>query len=241
MPNSGKSNWVDSLLVNLARSHGWNFAIFSPENQPLQDHMSRMIEKSVGLPFAEGPAPRMTRAQLDQGQEFVDEHFTWILPDEDVEWTVDAILDRAKQLVLRKGITGLVIDPWNELEHEFKNRETETLYISKALKRVRQWGRRHGCHVFVVAHPSKLYRDKKTGEYPVPTLYDISGSAHWRNKCDNGIVVWRDFSDGTKAVEIHVQNIRFRQIGKLGMAKLKYEPPTATYREFGFHEYGRGR
>lgn len=237
IPNSGKSNWLDALLVNLAREQGWNFALFSPENQPVEDHMARMVEKYIKAPFSDGPTPRMSERDLEIGMQFTGEHFTWILPDDDAEWTIETLLDRAKALVFRKGIRGLVIDPWNELEHQLEKGQSETVYIGNVLRHVRQFARRHGVHVWIVAHPAKLYREKDTGNYPVPTLYDISGSSHWRNKCDNGICIWREFSDGEKAVEIHVQKVRFRQIGKIGMAKLKYEPPTATYREYGFHEY----
>lgn len=234
IPNSGKSNWVDALTVNLARLHGWRFAVFSPENQPLEDHMARMCEKWAGVPFAEGPTPRMDRESLRRAKDWVREHFTWILPDDDQEWTVETVLDRAKALVFRRGIRGLVIDPWNELEHAPPHGITETVYTGQVLKHIRQFARRQGVHVWVVAHPQKLYRDKESGNYPVPTLYDISGSANWRNKADCGVVVWRNFGDGHTPVEVHVQKIRFRQIGKLGMAKLKYQPATQTYGELGF-------
>lgn len=229
MPNSGKSNWLDALLVNLAREHGWQFALFSPENQPLEDHMARMCEKWAGAPFADGPTPRMDRESLALAMNWTGQHFNWILPDDDTEWTVETVLDRAKALVFRKGIRGLAIDPWNELEHAPPNGLTETIYTGQVLKHVRQFARRHGVHVWIVAHPQKLYRDKDTGNYPVPTLYDISGSANWRNKADNGIVIWRDFSSPHIPVEMHAQKIRFRQIGKLGVAKLKYDAATQTY------------
>jgi twinkle protein len=194
IPNSGKSNWVDALTVNLAAIHGWRFAIFSPENQPLEDHMARMIEKYARCPFDDGPTERMDRDTLRMSKAWVNEHFSWILPGEDTDWTIENVLDRARALVFRKGIRGLVIDPWNEIEHYRVNGMTETEYVSHALKRMRQFARRHGIHLWVVAHPAKLYREKD-GSYPVPTLYDISGSAHWRNKADNGICVWRDFQE----------------------------------------------
>lgn len=228
MPNSGKSNWLDALAVNLAATHGWRFAVFSPENQPLEDHMARMIEKYIGCPFTDGPTPRMDKASLDLGKGWVNDHFFWVLPEDDNEWTIETVLDRAKSLVRRKGITGLIIDPWNELEHVRPSNLTETEYISQVLKHVRQFARRNGVHVWIVAHPTKMYRSKD-GEYPVPTLYDISGSGHWRNKADNGIVVYRDFAEPLNPVEVHVQKIRFRQIGKLGMARLAYKAATATY------------
>jgi twinkle protein len=237
MPNSGKSNWLDALCVNLALQHQWRIAVFSPENQPIEDHMARMIEKWLGLPFGEGPTPRMTEAQLEAGMKEINPYFTWILPDNDADWTVDNVLNVAKQLVYRKGIRGLVIDPWNELEHAPPDGQSETVYIGNVLKKVRQWARQHGVHVWIVAHPMKLQREKETGTYPVPTMYDISGSANWRNKADNGISVWRDFSAPEKPVQIHVQKVRFRQIGRIGVSQLHYEPPTATYKDLGFFEY----
>lgn len=232
MPNSGKSNWLDALLVNLASLSGWQFGLFSPENQPIEDHMSRMIEKHIGKPFGAGPTERMSGEDLNAGMRWLDDHMYWILPDDDAQWTIETVLDKAKALVLRKGIRGLVIDPWNELEHELPNGITETVYIGQVLKRVRQFARRHSVHVWIVAHPQKLYRED--GKYPVPTLYDISGSANWRNKADNGLVVFRDFSSDIAPVEIHVQKIRFRQIGRIGMAKLNYDKATQTYSELAF-------
>jgi twinkle protein len=234
MPNSGKSNWVDALLVNLAAQFGWRFALFSPENQPLEDHMARMIEKYAGQPFADGPIPRMDQQTKDAAERWLNDHMFWILPQDDAEWNIDTVLERAKSLVLRKGITGLLIDPWNELEHLLPPGMSETVYIGQVLKRIRQFARRHSVHVWVVAHPQKIYREN--GTYPVPTLYDISGSANWRNKADNGIIVWRDFGTPSAPVEIHVQKIRFRQIGRIGLAKLKYHAATQTYSEYGFED-----
>jgi len=137
---------------------------------------------------------------------------------------------RQEPWVKRKGIRGLVIDPWNELEHVRPAGMTETEYVSVVLKRVRQFARRNGVHLWLVAHPQKLYRDKDSG-YPVPTLYDISGSAHWRNKSDVGLSLWRDLANpGSDRLEVHVQKIRFRQIGKLGMAQLRYLKSCGVYR-----------
>lgn len=231
IPNSGKSNFVDDLCVNLAKAQGWRFAIFSPENQPLEDHMSRVIEKWVGAPFNDGPTRRMGIEEMRRAKSVVSDHFSWILPDDDTDWTVESVLERAKSLVFRNGIRGLVIDPWNEMEHERPAHMSETDYVGQQLKRIRQFARKHGVHVWIINHPAKLYK-APDGNYPVPTMYDISGSAHWRNKADNGLCIWRDLSDNSDSrVEIHVQKIRFRQIGKIGMATLEYRKATATYQE----------
>jgi twinkle protein len=86
-------------------------------------------------------------------------------------------------------------------------------------------------HVWIVAHPTKLQKDQK-GEYPVPTPYDISGSAHWRNKADNCLAVYRRFDPHHEPpVEVHVQKVRFREVGKIGLAELRYEKVNGNYRE----------
>ena len=80
IPSSGKSNVIDALMVNLASKHGWRFAVFSPENLPLEQHMAALVEKHVGKPFHDGPTLRMSREELDRSMAWAREHFIWILP-----------------------------------------------------------------------------------------------------------------------------------------------------------------
>ena len=229
IPGSGKSNWLDCLMVNLARLHGWRSALFSPENLPLEQHMAEMAVKYLTKPFYDGPTPRMTATERDAALAWVDEHFTWIMPSSEDDWQIEHILTIAGQLCFRAGIRGVVIDPWNELESLKPPTMTETEYVSHVLKRVRVFARQRAVHVWMVVHPQKLLRDKK-GNYPIPTLYDCAGSAHFRNKADNGLVIWRDLSGADRdEVELHVQKIRFRYVGKRGMCPLYYNPVCATY------------
>lgn len=47
LPNSGKSEWLDALAVNLAKQHGWRFGLCSLENTPV-DHARKLMEKYTG-------------------------------------------------------------------------------------------------------------------------------------------------------------------------------------------------
>lgn len=226
IPGHGKSEWLDALTINLAANHGWTFAVFSPENHPPSYHTIKLLEKHSGQPFYDGPTPRIPRDQVRGLVEIIDAHFTYMMPDTP---SLDTLLEQAGRLVARKGIKGLIIDPWNEIEHQYANRETETLYISAALTKIRRFCWRHGVHTWVVAHPSKLYKDKQTGEYPVPNPYDVSGSAHWRNKADNCITVHRDVLDNLSPVQIHIQKIRKKTVGKIGAVDLRYDRVTGRY------------
>jgi twinkle protein len=234
-PGSGKSNWLDALLVNLARDHDWIVPMFSPENSPLKRHMSRLMEKFVREPFRAGPTPRMSPQRRNAALEWCSWYFPMIMPEEEEEWTLENIFRIAQALILRHGIRGLVIDPWNELEHVRPAHLSESEYIGLSLKKVRQFARRTGLHIWIIAHPAKLYRTKD-GHYPMPSLYDISGSANWYNKTDNGLVIHRDKSNPEAPVEVHTQKIRERSTGEVGQTNFKYNRVLADYEEYALRD-----
>jgi twinkle protein len=226
IPGHGKSEWLDALSLNLAESYGWNFGIYSPENQPLDYHVSKMAEKVVGKPFNQGPTERMSFEEMGRAVKFINEHFHFMLPDYP---TVDCLIETSQQLVLRYGIRGLIIDPWNEINPARDGSVSETDYISQALTKIRTFARRNQVHVWLVAHPTKL-RKNENGTYPVPTPYDVSGSAHWRNKADNCITVYRDVTNESNPVQVHVQKVRKKTNGKVGMVEFDYDRICGRYR-----------
>ncbi|MGJ7533933.1 MULTISPECIES: DnaB-like helicase C-terminal domain-containing protein [unclassified Variovorax] len=227
IPGHGKSEWLDALMVQLAHQHGWRFAVFSPENQPTEYHLSKLAEKYMDKPFADGPTERMTPKDKDDAIDFLDQHFVFILPELP---TVDALIERLRSIVKRHGVQGVLLDPWNEIDHTRPSGMSETEYISQSLSKFRAFARSHGVHLWIVAHPTKLEK-KQDGGYPVPTPYDVAGSAHWRNKADNCVTVWRDQTTQTDFVEIHVQKIRKKSVGRVGLVKLQYLRLTGNYVE----------
>ena len=227
IPSHGKSEWLDALMVNMAENHGWSFGIFSPENYPVSNHVAKLIEKHCRKSFRDVNL-RLSQQELVIALEWAHQHFYFAMHGEDA-LTLDAILEKARGMVARYGIRGFLIDPWNEIDHVMGT-DREDLYISSSLTKIRRFGRKHGVHMFIVAHPSKMYREKD-GTYPVPTLYDISGGAQWRNKADNGIVIWRDVLDEKRETLVYVQKIKNRQNGKVGHASLFWSPIGGTYLE----------
>ena len=223
IPGHGKSEWADALMVNIAKTQGWRFALCSPENQPIKLHIKKLAEKWTGRPFFEREGDRMTVAEMNQAIEDLNQYFSFILPEEP---TIDCVLDRARSEVLRNGINGLLLDPWNELEHSRPAAQTETEYISDSLRKMRNFARQNNIALWVVAHPTKMQRvEKGSSIYEVPTPYDIAGSAHWRNKADNCITIFRN----ENSVDVHVQKIRVKEIGKTGIAQFKYKISTGEY------------
>jgi len=219
IPGAGKSNFIDALCMNLILKHSWRIAAFSPENWPVRRHMKTLLEKLLDKSFdATKYGERMNPEDVREGTNFLEDHLRFIIPKDEII-SVDTILKYARIICLQYGIKGLVIDPWNEIEHDQRPGEREDQYISRQLTKIRRFARFNGLHIWVIAHPTKLIKNTD-GKYDPPTMYDISGGAQWRNKADNGICVYRDFE--TNLTTIIIQKVRFREIGKLGECSLKY-------------------
>lgn len=220
IPGSGKSEFIDEIAERLNTRYGWRWAYFSPENAPLAYHASKLIEKFTGKHFDRRFLPLTEYAQVKQ---HLEDDFFFISPAAD--YKLGSILDRAKFLVRRKGIKGLVIDPYNRLENEAGGR-SETQYISALLDRLTNFAQINDVLVVLMAHPTKMSKNKE-GQVEVPTLYDISGSANFYNKADFGIVVHRDRINNT--VEVRVQKVKFRHLGECGVAYFKYNINNGRY------------
>jgi twinkle protein len=228
IPSSGKSEWLDALTLNLGLLHSWRFAVCSPENAPVELHCAKLIEKYVGRPYWPGKQDRMSLTNLNDGIQWLHDHMVFIMSEDAL--SIQGVIDRATSLVRRHGIQGLILDPFNEFDHTRERGMTDTEYVGHILGYLKRWARKYQVHVWLVAHPQKLYR-REDGTYPIPTPYDISGSSHFRNKADNCITVWRDMDHPDTPVQIHVQKVRFKHIGKVGMAELAWDELTGRYGE----------
>lgn len=227
IPGHGKSEFLDAMLVKLASSFDSNFALYSPENNPIALHTIKLVEKFVAKPFDAGPTERMRKEDAFKAKAWVNKHFFRIEPERP---SIEELLRVARYAVVRHEVSGLVLDPWNQIEHCIPDNLNETQYISLVLTELREFARKHGAHVWVVAHPTKILDDKDTGRKKVPDAYSIAGSAHWFNKADNVLSIYRLFEEGRKwDVEVHVQKIKFKNNGRVGVCCFKYDRPSGCY------------
>jgi twinkle protein len=135
------------------------------------------------------------------------------------------IYEKAEELVLKLGINGLLMDPWNKLRH----RQTDTDYIRDALNHITYKSKLLQIHSIIVAHPTKMRKVKVKGKekYEVPTLYSISGSADFYNMLDNGLTVYRDTDSGI--VDVYRQKIRYNWLGEIGWSSYRFDWDTQQY------------
>ncbi|XP_022845854.1 twinkle homolog protein, chloroplastic/mitochondrial isoform X2 [Olea europaea var. sylvestris] len=231
VPNSGKSEWIDALLCNLNRSVGWKFALCSMENK-VREHARKLLEKHIRKPFFDvrygESVERMNVEELEQGKRWLSDTFSLIRCENDCLPSINWVLELARFAVLRHGVNGLVIDPYNELDHQRPPSQTETEYVSQMLTKIKRFAQHHSCHVWFVAHPRQLHNWVGSP----PNLYDISGSAHFINKCDNGIVIHRNRDPEAgpiDIVQVCVRKVRNKVIGTIGDGYLSYNRVTGEY------------
>nr|XP_048337299.1 twinkle homolog protein, chloroplastic/mitochondrial-like [Ziziphus jujuba var. spinosa] len=96
------------------------------------------------------------------------------------------------------------------------------------LTMVKRFAQHHACHVWFVAHPRQLHN----WVGGPPNLYDISGSAHFINKCDNGIVIHRNRDPEAgpiDQVQVCVRKVRNKVAGTIGDAFLLYDRVTGQF------------
>jgi len=227
MPSSGKSEFIDQIMVNLARRDSWKFAVCSFENPPHM-HIAKLAEKVTGKPFYDGLGARMTEEDLADAVEFINDHFVFLESKDGGMSTIDSVIDRTKQAVMRLGVRGLVIDPYNYIEQAGTEEHNSISYM---LSKITSFAKAHGIHVWFVAHPQKMY-PREDGTYAVPKGMNISGSAAWFAKADLGITIHRT----EDCVEVHCWKSRFKWVGQQGVACLAYNMSNGRYEDFASPE-----
>ena len=88
---------------------------------------------------------------------------------------------------------------------------------------MRRFARDNKIHVWIVSHPKKPLDASQA-----PGLYDITGSANWANKADNGISIFRQ--PNSDLVEVHVKKIRFKEVGEIGSTEFIYDRICGIYK-----------
>lgn len=224
IPNHGKSPFALMVMAALSLRKGWKWAIYSPEHKPLPIFIVKICELILGKRARTGFG--FFPYEMELAKSFINEYFYFIEPD-DENYTLDGILEKAKNLVTRKGIRGFIIDPWNKLEHNMAKGDNETMYISKELDKIIRFNQKNSVFSIIIAHPTKIRKNPKSGLFEVPNLYDIAGSANWFNKVDIGVCFYRNHE--TALSEIHVQKIKYEHLGKQGMCEVKYNVNSSRF------------
>lgn len=199
----------------------WKWAVFCPENFPATDFYIDLIEMYAGKHIDDRMGNKMNIDELTNAIDFLTDHFIYVYPDEVQD--LDTVHTLFRSLILRHGIDGVLIDPWNQLDHIIDNRED--LYLSKALKEIKKFSLLNNISYNIIAHP-KTIAPNKDGELPTAQVWHIAGGQMWRNKADNILSVerpdWhRDAMSGWTRIKTH--KIKRRRTGGMPEAECDFD------------------
>ena len=221
IPSSGKSDFVDQMVVGYNRNYGWKTAFASPENQPTYLHAHKLMRKTwEGMPTA-------ADIHGDKWNQIADHCNTNYFHIDMERYTLESVLKKGAELVKRKGIKCLVIDPFNKVRDVDCKTEDVNRYTMEYLTKIEIFAKKFDVLVFIVAHPTKMYKDKD-GKIEEPTMYNIKGGGEWYDASYHGILVHRDYE--AKTVKAKILKVKFQNLGENGAeAHFKWEPKSGCF------------
>jgi twinkle protein len=223
--NHGKTTFWLQMMLTKSIYDGWKWAIFSPENYPANDFYDDLIEMYCGKWI-----DKMTEDEYIEACLFIDLHFFYVYPE--FEHDLESIHEKFRYLILKKGVDGVMIDPFNQLDKNQKAYERDDQYISNTMKDVKRFALLNAVSYNIIMHPkSPTYNQDKS--LPVVDMYDIAGGAMTGNKADQIISYYRPnfhVDKNDSAVQVHMQKVkRKRTGGKLGSFNLRLDWNTKRY------------
>jgi twinkle protein len=227
IPSHGKSNFTDDYVINLINDYDLKASWFSPEHSPMQLYHTNLSEKVTGKNFwgkVNGQeVNRVTKEELTKYKEWGNEKIYLTDCEAGQLPTWDWLLKKFEEQMYSFGIDIFVIDAFNKVLLPKGNKLEE---INIVLTKLTHFAQSNNVIVFLVAHPTKMQKNEQ-GIYGVPTLYDVSGSADFRNQTHNGYTIYRHFYDEQLGIENETEfynmKTKFNFQGEIGSSvKFKY-------------------
>jgi len=224
LPGSGKTHLMAQIWNYVVGKYGLVALIASFECLPKPYYVRYLREF-----FARCREAEMSEKQLREADQYIRDHYRFLLHPQETP-TLDWFLDVAAIAVQREGVKIIQLDPWNRLESQRGERETEPEYVARCLRSLSVFAKQFGVHVQIVAHPAKRVSMRR--ELP-PDLEDISGAMHWWNMIDQGFVVHRDktWEDGKRYYDATFSHLkaRFEDLGYPCTMDVRFNPQSRVF------------
>jgi len=221
IPSSGKSDFVDQMVVGYNNNYGWKTAYASPENQPVYLHAHKLMRKHWQ------DMPRVDDIGGDKWKKVADHvNDNYFFIDMD-KYSLEAVLRKGAELVKRKGIKCLVLDPFNKIRDVDAKSDDVNRYTMEYLAKIEAFCKKYDVLTFIVAHPTKMYKGQD-GKIEEPTMYNIKGGGEWYDASYHGLLVHRDYE--AKTTKVKVLKVKFQNLGENGAeSHFTWEPRSGSF------------
>ncbi|MEK9720327.1 MAG: AAA family ATPase [Quisquiliibacterium sp.] len=184
---SGKSVWLRQLACNLYKRHHWRTCITA-----FEEKVRPRYERDLGWYLAEKRFSAVDRLEQETLKR-IDDAFVFLRRKRNTVLDLNRLLDRLEYAIAVYGCDAVVIDPVNEIDHIVPKGQNKSDYMADFLMSLKRLADDYGALMIVAAHPPK--DTTSTRKRTIYTLNDGADTAHYGNKSDIGLCIWRPTSD----------------------------------------------
>lgn len=216
--NYGKSSFKKWYQVMRTVLYGEKFGGFVPEDNPPEEYYHDLVEILLGCDCTPSNPTRPHREVYEKAYDFICKHFFYVYPKV-AEPTPQYIKEIFLELIVKEGIDGCDIDPFNQMSNNYQGFAGRDKYLEFILTDFDRFATINDVYFWIVAHPKNLSK-QADGNYPCPDVFDINDGAMWNNKMSNILVYHRPLAQTepqNPMCEFHSKKIRRQKIvGKKG-------------------------
>lgn len=246
-PYSGKSVFINEIMMNLAEFEDWKWAVFSPETGSPRDLFAELLWVKLRKPFMLNDELNASEEEVKLAMDFVQEHF-YILDPMHVDLNERLFFESIKEVekTYKIKINGAIIDPITDLSMDIAQRQD--LVLGGFLTRVRKFSSSYNIHTIIAFHTSAMgFTSGKsiTGEtvryLPAPTMFDVAGGQMASRKGMMILSLWRTPHNVIDPVtgmpfenhemRVLIQKSKPKTVGKVGEIKLFYDRWSSRFYE----------
>lgn len=208
VPQSGKSEFLDQMVIKYNLNYGCKAAYCSIENEPFIFHYDKIFQKIYGR------RPKNRVEVYEQSVKDVKSHISnnFFHVQFDKRYYLQEVLEKFAELVRRNGVRIFVLDPFNKIK--LKGGSTDVnKYTEEYHLLIDEFVKKYDAHLFLVAHPVKMQlKDGSKKTYVMPSAYNLKGGGEHFDMTYNMIVVNRIYE--FKMVHIKTLKVKFKHLGE---------------------------
>jgi len=225
--NYGKSQYMKFLMLLQVLIFKKKICIFSPEEYPAHEFYHDFVEMYIGDNCLPSNPYRIKEERYLEIYDLISKSIFFIYPQEGNS-SPEHIKQIFLEMIIKEKVDFCVIDPFNQLDNDYNSAGSTAKYLERILGDLGRFTTQNQTILFLIAHPkAPKEKDKQTGNYACPEVFDINDGAMWNNKVDNILVFHKPYMQtdpGSPACEHFSKKIRRQKIvGKKGSFSFEFD------------------
>ena len=222
---SGKSVFLRQLLMNLWFLHKWKFLLTSFEEKVKPRYQRDLRRHVIGQPYCDDNGVILwSEEDIKKADDVIRQAAVFMRRKRNTTLDLARLLNRIEFAARVHGVRVVAIDPVNEIDHQVPKGESKTDYMGKFIMSLKALADDYGLLVICCAHPPKDGVEKRLSKIGLLTINDGADTAHYGNKADIGLSVWRNLGDDAPTL-LHCDKLKDHEtMGKPFLAEMTLNP-----------------